>query len=163
MMDWDMWCAIGACGSAIASFGALCYARKALNTWNRQEQFKVKLEFKRALLELEDAFETMPDNWSSVQYRIAKTIAAQRRNGISIRVDEAEEQLFYKKENLNLAYGHSVKAWVLCEELFKDNTIHDEWKSFRISYAKYILEGGNKNDYLSMIKNIYSKIPVFNG
>ncbi|ECK9414251.1 hypothetical protein CFSAN000655_23435, partial [Salmonella enterica subsp. enterica serovar Typhisuis str. CFSAN000655] len=76
-MDWNMWSAIGACGSAIASFGsaiasfgsaiaslwALCYARKALNTWNRQEQFKVKLEFKRALLELEDAFEAMPDNW----------------------------------------------------------------------------------------------------
>lgn len=39
-MDWNMWSAIGACGSAIASLWALCYARKALNTWNRQEQFK---------------------------------------------------------------------------------------------------------------------------
>ncbi|HBQ4138067.1 TPA: hypothetical protein L7209_000889 [Escherichia coli] len=163
MMDWNMWSAIGACGSAIASFGALCYARKALNTWNRQEQFKVKLEFKRALLQLEDAFETMPDNWNSVQYRIAKTFASQRGNDIYNGVVEAEKQLFYKKQNLNLAYGHSVQAWVLCEELFKDNTIHDEWKAFRISYDNYILNGGNKNDYLPMIKNIYSKIPVFNG
>ncbi|AXD91074.1 hypothetical protein YG12_22610 [Salmonella enterica subsp. enterica serovar Derby] len=160
MMDWNMLSAIGACGSAIASLWALCYARKALNTWNRQEQFKVKLEFKRALLELEDAFEAMPDNWNSTQYRIARTRVGQQYNAVVHRVDDAA-QLYFKKENLKSAYQNAVRAWVLCEGGIKDKSIHAEWKQLRTDYSQYILTGGNKNCYLSKIEKIYSRIVVF--
>lgn len=86
-MDWNMWSAIGACGSAIASLWALCYARKALNTWNRQEQFKVKFEFKRALLELEDCYFSQKQPVSARQSHPAIPFPKERRFIVTVSPD----------------------------------------------------------------------------
>lgn len=157
--NWAFGSMLATIASSVTAIVTLIYAAKALNTWRKQEQLKLKSDFKLAIIELTYAVDAMPDNWSYVHVNIARNILRMTREQTGHRSDEVK--IFYLKEDMVAAHRRVLKSWLMCDQFFKKSKIEDNWKDFDVRYHQYVMKGGNKSDVLPALRSLVSEIVIF--
>lgn len=155
---WAWWTMAATIFSVLISLGTLGMAFSALGTWRQQEMLKLKMEFKRSILELSYALDSMPNNWSYMQVNLARA-RLQASPELASRVGDSA-QLYINKMALKEAFNDSMKAWVMCEHLFSDTEIETLWSQFRSEFRDFIMRGGATGPFSGMLHSLNSKLTV---
>lgn len=155
---WAWWTMVATISSVIISLGTLGMAFSALNTWREQELLKLKMEFKRSILELSYCLESMPPNWSYIHINLAR----KRLNAspdLASRIDD-ESQIYFKKVALKDAFNQATKAWIMCEHIFAETELETLWSRFSSEFRTYIMRGGQKYPLSSILSTMNSRLKV---
>ncbi|HCR0234993.1 TPA: hypothetical protein OMS33_000925 [Enterobacter hormaechei] len=144
--------------SVLISLGTLGMAFSALDTWRQQEMLKLKMEFKRSILELIYAMDSMPRNWSYHQINLARA-RLQASPEVANRVADPA-QIYINKMALKDAFSGSTKAWIMCEHLFSETEIEVLWNKFRGEFRDYIMRGGDTNRLAGILESLNVKLKV---
>ncbi|AIR62133.1 hypothetical protein F3J34_08495 [Klebsiella sp. Ap-873] len=156
--QWAWWTMAASIATVLISLATLGMAFTALNTWRDEEELKLKMEFKRAVLELIYALESMPEIWWYHQISIART----RLNAypeIANRIDD-DAQIYFKKQALKEAFDDATKAWLMCEHLFSDSQTDSDWTKFNDEFRPYIMRGGNKQLLSNILDSLSFKLKM---
>lgn len=155
---WAWWTMAATIFSVLISLGTLGMAFSALGTWRQQEMLKLKMEFKRSILELSYVLDTMPRNWSYIQVNLARA-RLQALPELANRVGDPA-QLYINKMALKEAFNESLKAWVMCEYLFSETEIEILWHKFIGEYRVYIMRGGETGPLAGILESLNVKLKV---
>lgn len=116
------WATIWSAISAIFTAAAVGVAGWAMLRWRKQDELRVKLDFKKAVCEYAYILTQMPGSL---------------KNTASTKEDE-----------LKKIFGKCTFEWMACEGLLKNNaTISQNWTSLVIDHSEYLL-GNIKSDVL---------------
>ncbi|WP_349844440.1 hypothetical protein ABNP39_08180 [Pantoea dispersa] len=157
--DWAFGSMLAAIISAGATIATLFYAAKALNTWRKQEELKLKLDFKLSLIELAYAIDAMPNNWSFMHVNVARNILKMIKERPGLRAEEVK--IFYLKEDMVAAHRRALKSWIMCSQFFKKSRFVGVWSEFEKKYHNYEMKGGNKSDVLPLLNSMVNDIEIF--
>jgi len=157
--NWAFGSMLATIASSVIAIVTLFYAAKALNTWRKQEELKLKSEFKLAIIELTYTVEAMPDNWSHVHVNTARSILRITKDPAAHVPDQLK--ILYLKEDMVSAHRRALKSWLMCDQFFKKSKIEDRWEKFDKRYHQYAMKGGNKSDVLPALKSLVSEIVIF--
>lgn len=157
--NWAFWAMIASAVSALSAVVTILVADYALNTWQKQEALKVKINFKYAVLELISALDAMPDNWSYLHVNVARGILARYPEMTPNQKEEVG--IYFKKRDLVSAHALALKSWLMCEELFDNSIIKESWEEFGTHYRDYIMRGGNKIELESLLNRITNGLKLF--
>ncbi|MBP1015907.1 hypothetical protein J8628_03165 [Serratia fonticola] len=152
------WSACAAIISVFTTLAALGLAFTTLESWKEQERFKVKIEFKRAILEIKYSLESMPARWTYHQVNIARA-RLKSNPEVANRIGD-ESDIFFKKQELVSLYNNASKAWVMCGHLFSEGNINEDWREFKCVYQDYILKGGETNKPQRIIDRMCAELKV---
>lgn len=155
---WAWWTMAATIFSFLISLGTLGMAFSALDTWRQQEMLKLKMEFKRSILELIYAMDSMPRNWSYHQINLARA-RLQASPEVANRVADPA-QIYINKMALKDAFSGSTKAWIMCEHLFSETEIEVLWNKFRGEFRDYIMRGGDTNRLAGILESLNVKLKV---
>jgi hypothetical protein len=132
----DVFSSIAACVAAISSVGLLLCAVFALKTWEKQEHFKARQEFKRAIILYIELSQHMP------------SIAAQ-------------QQLLERKslfsEFVN-AYASCRYAWSFASKLF-NRDIEECWEALTKAHRDYMSCKINITEFQECAEALFYKLP----
>lgn len=155
---WAWWTMAATMFSVLISLSTLGMAFSALDTWRQQEMLKLKMEFKRSILELIHAMDSMPSKWSYHQINSARA-RLQAVPEVANRVDDPALIYIYKIA-LQDAFSGSTKAWIMCEHLFSETEIEGLWSKFQREFRDYIKRGGDTNRLAGILNSLNSKLKV---
>ncbi|WP_152997004.1 hypothetical protein [Pantoea ananatis] len=163
--DWNMVSALGGCASALATIIAVIFAKKALSTWVEQEKIKVKMEFKRSLLNLKTLLVLMPDNLDVKEITEQKEALSARwlfEDVPFIKQDiEDGQSNVMQFEKFILAVENCNACWVATEHLFDGSVISDKWSGVWNAYCDYLGGRVNKHHLFIALNDLYSIRFVF--
>lgn len=122
---WNAVSAIGGVVSAGATIIAVCFAKQALTTWRDQEKLKLKIEFKKAVLNLRNLFLYMPKNWE----KTPGAKSALNRNSTNLMHGPAAVNTSLPPELKAIldALNHANDCWVMCEHIFDGTLVEKNW------------------------------------
>lgn len=156
--EWAWWTMSAALATVFISLATLGFAYTALDSWREQEKLKLKMEFKRAILELSFSLDEIPQNWSFYQINTARARLKAYPELVN-RIDD-ESQIYFQKQRLVDSFNDAKKAWLMCGHLFQDGIVNTEWRSFIKNFRPYIMRGGDKSDLISMINKLSSSLKI---
>ncbi|MDA8489615.1 hypothetical protein [Kluyvera sp. Awk 3] len=155
---WAWWTMAASVAAVFISLATLGLAFSALDSWKEQERLKIKMEFKRSILELSYCLEQMPETYWYFQVNIARERII-RYPEFANRLGDPSE-IYYLKQNLKVAFAEASKAWIMCGHLFSDDIIKKLWREFNKEYREYSTRGGNKNNISNIINSLCSELKV---
>ncbi|EPX2177598.1 hypothetical protein ACWXZN_004794 [Serratia marcescens] len=141
--QWAWWTMAATIFSVFISLATLGMAYIALDSWREQERLKLKMEFKRTVLELSYSLDSMPDVWWFHHVNIARK-RLKSYPEVANRIDD-ESQIYFKKQALKMAFDEASKAWIMCEHLYSNTREKELWFKFENDFRMYIIRGGEKN------------------
>lgn len=132
------WATIWAAISAIFTAAAVGVAGWAMFRWRKQDELRVKLDFKKAVTEYSYILSQMPESLKNVSVP-----------------NEIEE--------LKRAFGKCTFEWMACESLLKSNsTISTNWTSLVIDHSEYLAGNTNAFNLMTHCLAIMEERFVFN-
>jgi len=157
--NWAFWSMNISIATAISTAITLIIAWKALHTWRRQEELKVKVDLKRSLIDLLDSVQAMPERWSYMEVNRARSILKQHDIDTSLRNEETK--IFFNKQDMLAAHKLAMNNWMLCEGLLDDPKIEALWKEFRNTFRNYAMKGGTSSEVANALIRIIDSIVIF--
>lgn len=160
-MNWD-WNALAATGgliSAGATLFALRYANQALTTWRDQEKLKLKIEFKKAILNLRNVFIYMPLQWE----KMPGAKSALMRNSTKLVNGPALMNTSLPPELKTIidALNHANDCWVMCEHIFDGTPVATNWEESVKAIDDYLNFKLSNTDVFEVLNKTYSSRFVF--
>ncbi|WP_324286494.1 hypothetical protein RDI40_06155 [Enterobacter hormaechei] len=155
---WAWWTMAATIFSVLISLGTLGMAFGALDTWRQQEMLKLKMEFKRSILELSYSLGNMPRSWSYIQVNQARArlnVSPELAN----RADD-DAQIYINKIALQKAFNESMKAWIMCEHLLAETEVEHLWSKFQREFRPYIMRGGETYPLSVILESLNDKLKV---
>lgn len=163
--DWNMVSALGGCASALATIIAVIFAKKALSTWVEQEKIKVKMEFKKSLLNLKTLLVLMPDNLDLKELTEQKEALSAKwlfEDDPFIKQDiENGQNSVFQFDKFLLAVENCNACWVATEHLFDGSVIYDKWIDVWSAAYDYIGGRVNRHHLFTALNDLYSIRFVF--
>ncbi|EPF1256662.1 TPA: hypothetical protein L9220_003235 [Klebsiella aerogenes] len=156
--NWSWWTMAATISSVLISLGTLGMAFSALDTWRQQEMLKIKIEFKRSILELYYALESMPSNWSYMEVNRAR-MRLQASPELANRVGDSA-QLYINKMALKEAFNEACKAWIMCEHIFSDTEVETLWRKISSEFRPYLMRGGVSYPLNVLLESLNSRLKV---
>lgn len=155
--NWAWWTMAASIATVLISLATLGIAYSALNSWKDQERLKIKLDFKKKLIEFEDSLTAMPDNWTSHDIRYAITRLNAQRAAVENRIND-EVEIYFKREALSTSYRNATNSFVMYEMSFKDLYTSELWEEVRNEFSNYVIRGGSKVTLEDFIKQLHSRL-----
>ncbi|HFQ9379769.1 hypothetical protein [Serratia marcescens] len=140
--QWAWWTMAATIFSVFISLATLGMAYIALDSWREQERLKLKMEFKRTVLELRYSLDSMPESWSYHNVNIARE-RLKSYPQVANRIGD-ESEIYFKKQALKIAFDEASKAWIMCGYLYSDTQEEELWLKFNRGIREYIKTGGEK-------------------
>ncbi|RZK07202.1 MAG: hypothetical protein EOO84_10960 [Pantoea sp.] len=156
--EWAWWTMAAALAAVFISLATLGFAYEALNSWREQEKLKLKMEFKRAILELSFSLDDIPQVWYYNQINTAKARLKAAPELASSIGDQSE--IYFKKKNLVDSFNEATKAWLMCGHLFEEEIIRTTWRQFSREFRPYIMRGGNKSSLTTLISKLGTDLKI---
>jgi len=152
------WATCASIFSTLITLATLGMAYTALDSWKEQERMKFKLSFKRAMLGLKYALDSMPNSWSYQSFKHAKQRVKIFPDLINHPEDDA--QIYFRKCELVEAYNEATKEWIMCGHLFETTEIDNAWKDLANLFQNYIKMGGDKSPLMIYVNRICSDLKI---
>lgn len=156
--EWAWWTMAAALATVFISLATLGLAYAALDSWREQEKLKLKMEFKRAVLELRYSLEDIPQAWFYHQINIAKS-RLRAYPELASRIGD-ESQIYFLKQNLVKSFDEATKAWLMCGHLLQDENVNTTWKEFSRDFRPYIMRGGSKSHLTILIDKLSADLKI---
>ncbi|HED3095549.1 TPA: hypothetical protein R4045_001084 [Citrobacter freundii] len=136
IFNWP-WATIWTAISAIFTAAAVGVASWAMFRWRKQDELRVKLDFKKAVCEYAYILTQMPGSLKNT----AST----------------------KEDDLKKIFGKCTFEWMACEGLLKTNiTVSQNWTSLVIDHSEYLLGNINSDVLMKHCLEIMDEKFVFN-
>lgn len=136
------WATIWAAISALFTAGTACVAGWAMLRWRKQDELKVKLEFKKAI--------------SNYSWHLARMKKIRKFEGYEIQPNPNVEEL-------NHRFSACVNTWLLTEDLLVDNKkVKDCWDEISNRHKDYLSGNISSEEILENCQIILDEKIVFN-
>ncbi len=164
-VNWAMWSMIAAwCGISV-SLATLIIAKRALSTWRDQEKVKVKLDFKKSILNLKSLLIFMPELIDMVEIKEQKDAVEAKwifeDVPLILQGIENGEINVHRYEKIILALDQCVACWLATEHLFKKSLLSTKWLEAQKTSNEYILGTAPKSKLLLELTAIATEEFVF--
>lgn len=156
---WDAVSAIGGVVSAGTTIIAVYFAKQALTAWRDQEKLKLKIEFKKSVLNLRNLFLYMPKNWD----KIPGARSALNRNSTNLIHGPSVINTSLPPELKSIldALNHANDCWVMCEHIFDGTSVESNWRSSITAIDDYLNFKISNTDVFEVLNSTYSSRFIF--
>ncbi|MEK9498213.1 hypothetical protein V2H77_17425 [Photorhabdus sp. P32] len=157
---WAFYAMLGTWFSGLITLCAVIYAKKALTTWKKQEKVKVKMDFKKALIQVIDSIIYMPDWFDMSKASFGKKIltAGEAERSKHLDAIELSNQFDVLTRSMTNAHG----CWIYCEHFFDGTEVVKEWENVIALVDNYIKGNAKQDDVIDALDSLSSKRFVFN-
>ena len=157
--DWNMVAAVSGAVSGGATLIAVWFAKQALNTWRDQEKLKLKIEFKKSIINLRNLFLYMPERWDKMPG--AKSALSMNSTKLMYGPALINTDLPAELKAIIDALNHANGCWVMCEHIFDGTSIETNWLASIQSIDDYLNFKVTNNDVFDALNNTYSTRFIF--
>lgn len=155
--NWTYWIMVATWISLVTSLGTFFLAFLALNSWKQQEKTKVKMNFKKEILNLKNVITAVPRDFRFGVVRFIKII-----DTIDDYSKDSEKlRMVLLGENIESSWRKTLDAWVMSESLLKETAVNDIWNELSEYFELFMLDQKSKEDILLVLSKIYHSKFIF--
>ncbi|MDC6111319.1 hypothetical protein [Serratia rubidaea] len=163
--NWAFWGMIAAWGSAFMSLITCGLACFALNTWKKQEQLKVKKDFKASLIQLRRLLIWLPGTIDVATLMAGRRLIYDSKVTMQIGMDAGRfnhcKDYAMNFQSLEDGMQKCWECWAATEDLLSKTEIGELWRDTTSMYNEYTQGRSDKSLFIDKIDGIYKKKFVF--
>lgn len=163
--SWAFWGMVATWSSLVVSVLTLALAYRALTSWKKQEELKVKQDFKASLFQLRSLLRYMPDRIEEYKLQQGREILSNPEVNFQIGMhhEKFTQRRNYAKDFERVEEGMQkcLACWMATENLLSGTKISQLWEDISIAYEEYELGKGQKAELTKKIDTMLRQAFVF--
>ncbi|HGM5416863.1 TPA: hypothetical protein ACKP1J_001212 [Serratia liquefaciens] len=163
--SWAFWGMVATWSSLVVSVLTLVLAYLALTSWKKQEELKVKQNFKESLFQLRSLLLSMPERIEVYKLSQGRQLLTNPDAifQIGILPKDFNQRKEYAKDFERVEEGMQkcLACWIATENLLSGTKLNQLWRSISIAFEGYAQGKGKKADLTKEIDMMLEQSFVF--
>lgn len=157
--NWALGAMLAAFAGLLVSIATLFFAKQAIDTWKQQEILKVKMDFKRSLMNLKTAFYQYPDHLDAAKIIHGREFL--NHSGDLTIADQSARFETMKYDQFNKVFLGCCDSWVATEHLFLKTNIEKKWNEIMNRMEMFDKGELRGNEIKIKVQELYTENFVF--